>query len=90
MADELMNFNDKVRNHLVHPKGPFTHFFLGGEFNANTRKWSKDFQQEDIAIIKDNSIQSLKMDPNQNMKQVTEYSILLFMRIVRNHLDLSD
>ena len=89
MADELMIFNDKVRNHLVHPKGPLTHFFLGGDFDAKTGTWSKDFQLEDIAVVKDNSIQALKMDPIQNMKQVTEYSLLLFMRTVRDHLDLS-
>ena len=89
LADELMIFNDKVRNHLVHPKGPLTHFFLGGDFDAKTGTWSKDFQLEDIAVVKDNSIQALKMDPIQNMKQVTEYSLLLFMRTVRDHLDLS-
>ncbi len=89
ITKELEIFNVKIRNHLVHPKGPFTHFFLGGEFDEKKGSWTKTFQLNDVAIVKDNNIRALKMDPIANMKHVCEYSILLFMRTVRDHLDLS-
>ncbi|MHA1115076.1 MAG: hypothetical protein ACTSPJ_02780 [Candidatus Heimdallarchaeaceae archaeon] len=88
MASELKNFNDKIRNHLVHPKGPFTHYLLGGEFDEKTGKWTKEFPMKEITIIKDGMIRALKMDPNANMRKVCEYSILLFMKTVRDHLNL--
>ncbi len=88
ISNELEIFNAKIRNHLVHPKGPFTHFFLGGEFDNKKGSWTKTFQLDDIAIVKDNTIHALKMDPNTNVKHVCEYSILLFMRTVRDHLNL--
>ena len=88
IANELEIFNAKIRNHLVHPKGPFTHFFLGGEFDNKKGSWTKSFQLNDVAIVKDNTIRALKIDPNTNMKHVCEYSLLLFMRTVRDHIIL--
>jgi len=87
LADELVIFNEKIRNHLIHPKGPNTHLFLGGEFDREKCSWSKDFNLSEIVLIKD-GIQYLKFDPLENMKHVSEYSIELFMRTVRDHLDL--
>jgi len=89
IAIELLSFNDKIRNHLVHPKGPFTHYFLGGKFDKKTGTWTKDFTQEDIGIVEDGMITAIRLNPNTNMKQVSEYSIDLFIRTVRDHLDFT-
>lgn len=88
LAEELSKFNDRIRNYLVHPKGPNTHFFLGGEFDEEAKTWKKDFQLSDIAVVKGNTIIALKFNPIANMRKVCEYSLVLFMRTVRDHLDL--
>ena len=39
-------------------------------------------------VVEKDGIQYLKIDSLENMKQVCEYSIELFMKTVRNHIDL--
>ncbi len=90
MADELRTFNIKVRNNLVHPKGPLTHYFLGGDFDKKKKTWNKEFTTEDVGIVEDGMLKGVRMKPKENMRQVSEYSIELLIKTVRDHLDLKN
>lgn len=84
LGNELLKFAKEIRNNLTHPKGPHTHYFLGGKFDPRTASWNKEFSLDEVAIVENDTIIGLRLNPNQNMKKVAEYSLELFIRTIDN------